>query len=67
MEIATAKFENDVVYISLKGRISSTNAAQAENEINEILAQQNGRAVIVDAEELEYISSAGLRVVLRIR
>ena len=56
--------------IRLSGRIDSNNASLVENEIMEQLASagvQDSDAVELDAEDLEYISSAGLRVLLRIR
>ena len=53
--------------ITLKGRIDSNNAAQVEKEITEQLAGQAGAPQVLDAAGLEYISSAGLRVLLRTR
>ena len=56
--------------IRLYGRIDSNNASLIENEIMEQLASadvQDSATVELDAEDLEYISSAGLRVLLRIR
>ncbi len=53
--------------IDLKGRIDSNNAAQIEKDI---LAQLQGCAsdsVILDAANLQYISSAGLRLILRLK
>ena len=53
--------------IDLKGRIDSNNAAQVEKDI---LAQLQGCAsdsVILDAADLQYISSAGLRLILRLK
>lgn len=54
--------------IRLSGRIDSNNAAQTEQDIRARLAAAGSpdRAVF-DAAGLEYISSAGLRVILRIR
>ena len=51
--------------IQLKGRIDSNNAAQVEEQLMRKIT--DGAPVILDAQELEYISSAGLRVLLRIR
>ena len=49
----------------LSGRIDSNNAKQLENDImSEYYA--NG-TLMLDAEKLEYISSAGLRVLLKLR
>ena len=53
--------------IQLKGRIDSNNAAQVEQAILAQLAGQTSGAVTLDAAELEYISSAGLRVILRLK
>ena len=58
--------ENEVK-ISLSGRIDSANAAQAEADIQAQLAGKSKIPVVLDASELEYISSAGLRVILRIK
>lgn len=52
--------------IKLKGRIDSSNAAETEMNINEKTAGNTGELVI-DATDLEYISSAGLRVILRLK
>ena len=53
--------------IELKGRIDSGNAADTEKEIFEKLQGHEGCSVLLDAAELSYISSAGLRVILHIR
>ena len=59
--------ENGVLTIYLEGHIDSANAAGIETEINEILAQQNPTGLILDAENLSYISSVGLRIILRLK
>ena len=51
--------------LKLKGRIDSSNAAQVEQELLPQLAGQT--EIVLDAQDLAYISSAGLRVILRIR
>ena len=52
--------------IALKGRIDSTNAAEVEKQINEQIGDFTGE-LLLDAGALEYISSAGLRVILRLK
>ncbi len=59
--------DNDVLSVYLSGRIDANNSAQTEAEISEVLAKNPGIAPTFDAGELEYISSAGLRVLLKFR
>ena len=59
--------DNDILLLHLEGRIDSTNAAAVERELNEALSARPGAPFALDAESLEYISSAGLRVLLRLR
>ncbi len=58
--------ENNILTIFLDGRIDTTNAAETEREL---LAAIEGRNedIVVDAGALEYISSAGLRVLMKLR
>ena len=56
--------ETEMKTIVLNGRIDSNNAQQAENEILAQLKGYDAAEVVLDAEKLEYISSAGLRVLL---
>ena len=53
--------------IELKGRIDSNNAAQVEAEMREQISGKSGEPVVLDASALQYISSAGLRVILRLK
>lgn len=53
--------------IKLTGRIDSNNAAQVEKEILAQLPEDKKSPVVLDLEKLEYISSAGLRVILRLK
>ncbi len=54
----------DTALIALKGRIDSGNASQVEKDILSQLEGKPSVSVVLDAAELEYISSAGLRVLL---
>ena len=56
--------DKDILYISLDGRIDASNANDVENGINEIRKENQGLHTVLDADTLEYISSAGLRVLL---
>lgn len=52
--------------IKLTGKIDSSNAADIETKINEQIGEYTGELEI-DASDLVYISSAGLRVILRLK
>ena len=53
--------------ISLAGRIDSNNASIVEQELFEKIGGQDDREIVFDAEKLTYISSAGLRVLMKVR
>ena len=53
--------------LCLEGRIDSNNASTVEAEIFTALNANPGAAVSIDASMLEYISSAGLRVLMKLR
>ncbi|MCK4984092.1 MAG: STAS domain-containing protein, partial [Desulfobacterales bacterium] len=57
------KEENGIVFIAFKGRLDGTSAPEAEETINTIFKGESNR-LLFDFEFLEYLSSAGLRVIL---
>ena len=63
----TYRIDKDILYISIEGRIDASNAPVAEEKIFAIKNDNPGKHVVLDADYLEYISSAGLRVILRLR
>ena len=60
------EMNKNVITVALSGRIDSGNATEIEADIRGQLGGHPGEPVILDAEKLEYISSAGLRVILRL-
>lgn len=67
IEQVTCRTGSGVLTISLNGRVDASNASEVESAISAAHAAALGMAVVIDAEKLEYISSAGLRVLLRLR
>ena len=63
----TYRIDKDILYIAVEGRIDASNAAEAEEKIFSVKNDNLGKHIVVDADKLEYISSAGLRVILRLR
>ena len=53
--------------VILEGRIDSSNAPDVERKLMEAVGGRNSEKIIIDAEKLEYIASAGLRVLMKIR
>lgn len=63
----TYRIDKEILYIGIEGRIDASNAPQADEQIFGIKTANPGMHVVIDAENLEYISSAGLRVILKLR
>lgn len=61
------RIDKDILYINIDGKIDATNAPEFEEKINEVIKTNQGKHTVLDADNLEYISSAGLRVMLRLR
>ena len=59
------QLENNVLTLWLEGRIDSANAPEVENELNALRSANPAGSLVLDCERLEYISSAGLRIILR--
>ena len=64
MEFAEGKIDGDVFTAKLSGHIDSASAPKAEAALKELTAGKEIKKFVIDAENLDYISSAGLRVVL---
>lgn len=66
MANVTNRIENDTLYLELVGRIDTSNADQIEQSIQKIRTENPTANCVLDAEKLEFISSAGLRIILRL-
>ena len=63
----TYRIDKDILYIAVEGRVDASNSAEAEEKIFSIKNNNPEKHTVLDADKLEYISSAGLRVILRLR
>ena len=59
--------ENGKLIITISGRIDSSNAADIESQIQKQLKAHPCESVELDCDQLEYSTSAGLRVILRLK
>ena len=55
--------ENGKVLLAIGGRLDTTTAPELEKELEDLLSEV--KELVFDMSELEYISSAGLRVLLK--
>ena len=63
----TYRTDKSILYIAVEGRIDASNASAAEEKIFGIKSENEDKHTVIDADKLEYISSAGLRVILKLR
>jgi len=61
---STVEQKDSWIVLSFKGRIDGVNASQAETAAVDTL--KNANKLAIDMGELKYLSSAGLRVFLRV-
>ena len=66
MESVNFELKDGCAILYLNGHIDSNNAKATEDKINELLNCEY-QSVVIDADDLEYISSAGLRIILRLK
>lgn len=61
------KLENDTLIIYLEGQLNSYNAEEVEKEINSIIDGHTFAHLALDFNDLKYISSAGLRIIMALK
>jgi len=67
MENIRSETNNGVLTIFISGRVDSNNAQETEAAVNSIVQAENPSSVIIDFGSLDYISSAGLRIILHLK
>jgi len=58
--------DSSATLISVKGRIDAMTSPEFEDYLSNLLQQEKKNNLIINLGELEYISSAGLRVILSV-
>ena len=58
-EVVNGILTADQLKIALSGRIDSVNAREVEEAIMKLVADAADRQIVLDLEQLSYISSAG--------
>ncbi len=62
MDMKTTK-QNDIVIVLLEGQMDTNTSPKAESHLNE-LRDSGSKKIILNFKQLDFISSAGLRVLL---
>jgi anti-sigma B factor antagonist len=57
--------ENNTIILAVEGRIDTTTAPQLEAEVKS--STESAECIVIDFSNVEYISSAGLRVLLMLK
>lgn len=60
-------FKDEKLTIFLPVRIDSTNAQDAEVKLMDLVEDYEPKSIVMDASDMQYICSAGLRIILNIR
>lgn len=55
--------ENNITLLTFDGRLDTQTAPEAQTLLTEAIAGE-GKRVVIDFDQLDYISSAGLRILL---
>ena len=61
------KLEKDVLTISLEGELNSVNSESVGEEIDKIIEDKTFKSLVLDFDNVSYISSAGLRIILKLK
>ena len=61
------KLNENCLCLFFEGEINSGNALEKEKEIDSIISNNSFSSLILDFDKLNYISSAGLRIILKLK
>ena len=59
--------ENGTLIIYFEGEVNSFNSEEVEREVDELVSKEGFNEIKIDMTNLRYISSAGLRIIVRLK
>ena len=59
--------EKEILTIFLEGELNSYTSEDVDKEIETVLKNNKFESIVLDCENLKYISSAGLRIIVRLK
>ena len=63
MEV-TSKTKGDAIVFYINGELTTTSSPEAQTEINEVLESAKCKLVVINVENVDFIASTGLRIIL---
>lgn len=60
-------FQDEKLTIFLPVRVDTANAQDTETKLMDLIEEYEPNAVVMDAKDMQYICSAGLRIILNVR
>ena len=60
-------FQDEKLTIFLPVRIDSANATDTEMKLMDLVEDYEPKAIVMDAKDMQYICSAGLRIILNVK
>lgn len=60
-------FQDEKLTVFLPERIDSVNAPDTERKLIDLVEDYEPKAVVIDAKDMQYICSAGLRIILNVK
>lgn len=61
------ELNNDILTLFFEGELNSYNADSVEKDIEETLVNKSFKELVLDFSNLKYVSSAGLRIILKLK
>ena len=60
----TSELNGDVMVVTVSGRVDSVTAATLDTELGKIA--HNNKKIVLDLKDVEYMSSAGIRAIVKV-
>ena len=60
----TSELNGDVMIVTVSGRVDSVTAATLDTELGKIA--HNNKKIVLDLKDVEYMSSAGIRAIVKV-
>ena len=66
IECSIQSEDENRIFVKIEGRITAANAGQFDQSIRQLISDKPDKSLVLNFEKVDYISSAGLRVILKL-